>query len=150
MALAKIQRRPGSQARDHSDPQEVGVTHNEQMDTLQRVLDGFNAHDLEAILSHFAEDCVFEAARGPEPWGRRFTGKEEIRRGFGALFENIPDVHFGDDSSFIAGNRAVSEWTITGTTVDGERLELRGCDLWTFGDDGRIVRKDGFMKRSAT
>ena len=123
------------------------MTRDDQMDILQQVLDGFNAHDLDAILSHFAEDCVFDSARGPEQWGRRFTGKQEVRRGFSVLFENIPDVHFGDDSSFIFGNRGVSEWTITGTTVEGERLELHGCDLWTFGDDGRIVRKDGFMKR---
>ena len=125
------------------------MTHDDQMDMLRQILDGFNAHDVEAILSHFAEDCVFESALGPEPWGRHFTGKEEVRRGFGALFENIPDVHFGDDSSFIAGNRAVSDWTITGTAVDGERIELRGCDVWTFGDDGRVVHKNSFRKRPA-
>ena len=27
---------------------------------LRDVLDGFNAHDLDAIMSHFSEDCVFE------------------------------------------------------------------------------------------
>jgi len=26
------------------------------------------------------------------------------------------------------------------------RVDLRGCDIWTFGDDGRIVRKDSFWK----
>jgi hypothetical protein len=40
----------------------------------------------------------------------------------------------------------VSEWTITGTTVDGERVDVRGCDIWTFDDDGKIVRKDSFWK----
>ena len=44
------------------------------------------------------------------------------------------------------GDRGVSEWTITGTGLDGERIEVRGCDLWAFGDDGRIVRKDSFWK----
>jgi taurine dehydrogenase small subunit len=24
--------------------------------------------------------------------------------------------------------------------------DVRGCDLWTFGDDGRIIRKDSFWK----
>jgi hypothetical protein len=37
-----------------------------------------------------------------------------------------------------------SEWTISGTTVEGERIEIRGCDLWTFGDDGKLARK-GFV-----
>ena len=40
------------------------MPHGDQMDRLQQVLDGFNAHDLDAILSHFAEDCVFESSRG--------------------------------------------------------------------------------------
>jgi ketosteroid isomerase-like protein len=60
---------------------------------LRDVLDAFNRHDLDAIMSHFAEDCVFEAPRGPDRWGRRFVGKDEVRRGLGARFEGIPDVH---------------------------------------------------------
>jgi hypothetical protein len=39
--------------------------------TLRRVLDGFNDHDIDAIMASFAEDCVFEAPRGPDPWGLR-------------------------------------------------------------------------------
>ena len=33
-----------------------------------------------------------------------------------------------------------------GTTTDGERIEVRGCDLWEFRD-GLIVRKDSYWKR---
>ena len=40
----------------------------------------------------------------------------------------------------------MSEWTISGITVDGEHIEVRGCDLWTFEPDGKIVRKDSFWK----
>jgi hypothetical protein len=40
----------------------------------------------------------------------------------------------------------VSEWTISGTTVDGKRIEVRGCDLWTFGPDGKVIRKNSFWK----
>jgi ketosteroid isomerase-like protein len=97
-------------------------------------------------MAHFAEDCVFESPRGPDPWGRRFVGKAEVRRGLSARFEGIPDVHYGQDDHFAAGSRGVSEWTITGTEVGGTRIEVRGCDLWTFGDDGLIVRKDSFWK----
>jgi hypothetical protein len=55
------------------------------------VLDAFNRHDLDAIMSHFADGCVFESARGPDAWGRRFVGKEEVRLGLAARFEGIPD-----------------------------------------------------------
>lgn len=118
----------------------------QQLEVLRRVLDAFNRHDLDAIMAHFADDCVFESPRGPEPWGRRFVGKDEVRRGLAARFEGIPDVAYADGSHFTDGIRGASEWTISGTTLDGQRIEVRGCDLWTFDDDGRIVRKDSYWK----
>jgi ketosteroid isomerase-like protein len=114
-------------------------------DVLREVTDAFNRHDLDGIMSFFADDCVLDTPRGPDPWGRRFVGKAEVREGLGARFKGIPDVHYGDDSHFICGNRGVSEWTLTGTTVDGEPIEVRGCDLWTFRDY-QIVLKNSFWK----
>ena len=118
----------------------------ERLETLRAVLAAFNRHDLDAIMAPFAEECVFESPRGPDPWGRRFVGKEEVRRGLAARFEGIPDVRYGEDDHFVSGDRGVSEWTISGTTVEGERIEVRGCDLWTFDGDGRLARKDSFWK----
>ena len=97
-------------------------------------------------MAHFADDCVFDSPRGPDPWGRRFVGKNEVQKGLAARFEGIPDVHYDGHGHFACGDRGVSEWTISGTTVDGERIEVRGCDLWTFGDDGTLTRKDSFWK----
>jgi ketosteroid isomerase-like protein len=116
-----------------------------KVDVLERMTDGFNRHDLDAIMSLFVDDCVFESPRGTDPWGHRYVGKAEVREGLGARFRTIPDVHYGDATHFVAGDRGASEWTLTGTTVDGERLEVRGCDLWTFEGD-QVVRKDSFWK----
>jgi ketosteroid isomerase-like protein len=117
-----------------------------RLDVLTEVLEAFNRHDLDAIMDRFAEDCVLETPRGPDPWGRRFVGKSEVRRGLAARFEGIPDVHYEGDGHFVCGDRGVSEWTISGTTVEGERIEVRGCDLWTFGADDTVTRKDSFWK----
>jgi len=122
------------------------MSDDRRVEVLREVLDAFNRHDLDAIMSHFPESCVLEAPRGPDRWGRRFVGKEEVRRGLAARFEGIPDVRYGDDDHFACGNRGVSEWTITGTTVEGVTVDVRGCDLWTFGAEGLIVRKDSFWK----
>jgi ketosteroid isomerase-like protein len=122
------------------------MSSDRHLETLQQVFDGFNRHDIDAIISHFADDCVLELPRGPDPWGRRFVGRDEVRRGLATRFEGMPDVRYDDGDHFSCGSRAASEWTISGTTVDGERVEVRGCDLWTFGEDGRIVRKDSFWK----
>ena len=44
---------------------------------LDAIQDGFNRHDVEAILSHFVENCEWVMARGPNaPEGRRCRGKQ--------------------------------------------------------------------------
>jgi ketosteroid isomerase-like protein len=68
-----------------------------------------------------------------------------VREGLAARFAGLPDLNYGDDHHFVVGDRGASEWTLTGTTTEGERLEVRGCDLWTFRD-GKITRKDSFWK----
>jgi ketosteroid isomerase-like protein len=116
-----------------------------KLKVLERVLDGFNRHDADAIMSEFADDCVFESPRGPDPWGRRLVGRTAVREGFAARFSGIPDVHYEGRGDFVSGDRAVSEWTLTGTTTDGQQLEVWGCDLWTFRGD-EIVCKNSFWK----
>jgi ketosteroid isomerase-like protein len=112
---------------------------------LEQMADAFNRHDLDAIMSLFADDCVLELPRGADPWGTRCVGKAEVREGLAGRFRGIPDVHYGDARHFVGGDRGASEWTLTGTTSDGERLEVRGCDLWTFEGD-RIAVKDSYWK----
>ena len=113
--------------------------------TLKRVLEAFNRHDLDAIMSFFTDDCVLHMPRGPAPSGRRAVGKDAVRSLLGTRFEGIPDVHYGDDRRFVAGNRGVSEWLLTGTARSGERIEVRGCDLFEFRGD-KISRKDSYWK----
>jgi len=113
--------------------------------SLQAFLDAFNAHDVDAIMAFFTEDCVLEMPRGPAPGGRRLVGKEQVREGIRSRLDGIPDIHYGDDRHWTSGDRGVSEWTIRGTQASGERIEVRGCDLLEFRD-GLISRKDSFWK----
>lgn len=113
---------------------------------LEQVLDAFNRHDLDAIMSFFADDCALEMPRGPDPWGRRLIGKAQAREGLASRFAGIPDVHYGDDRHFACGDEfGVSEWTLTGTTTAGTPVNVRGCDHFSFRD-GKIVRKDSYWK----
>ncbi len=115
------------------------------VETLKRIAEAFNRHDLDAIMAFFAEDCVLETPRGQNPWGERFTGKAQVREGLAARFIGLPDVHYGDDRHWVSGNLGVSEWTLTGTTPAGERVEVRGCDHFEFRD-GKVVKKDSYWK----
>ena len=121
------------------------MDHDEAMQMLRSIAAAFDGHDLDGIMAHFADDAVFESPRGPEPWGRRFAGREEVRNAFAGRFSGIPDVRYRQDDHFVDGDRGASEWTLSGTTTDGERLEIRGCDLWTIRD-GKIVKKDSYWK----
>jgi steroid delta-isomerase-like uncharacterized protein len=112
---------------------------------LKEFLDAFNRHDLDAIMGYFADDCVFYMPRGAGPRGDRYTGKKEVRAGLAKRFEGIPNVHYGDDRHWACGAFGVSEWTLTGTSVSGKSLEVRGVDLLEFVN-GKITRKDSFWK----
>jgi ketosteroid isomerase-like protein len=112
---------------------------------LRAFLDAFNAHDVDAIMSFFADDCVMEMPRGPGPGGRRLVGKEQVREGVQSRLDGIPDIRYDDDRHWVCGDRGVSEWTIRGTQQSGERIEVRGCDLLELVD-GKISRKDSFWK----
>lgn len=112
---------------------------------LKAFLEAFNRHDLDAIMAHFADDCVFYMPRGSGPRGDCHVGKEAVRSGLAKRFEGIPDVHYGDDRHWTCGDFGVSEWTLTGTSVSGERLAVRGVDLLEFSN-GKITRKDSFWK----
>ena len=113
--------------------------------TLKRLLEAFNAHDLDAIMAFFAEDCELLMPRGPAPEGRRFVGKAAVSEGLASRFSGLPDVRYGDDRHWVAGNLGVSTWLLTGTTKAGESVRVRGVDLLEFRE-GKITRKDSYWK----
>lgn len=121
------------------------MTERVTVELLKGFLDAFNRHDLDAIMEYFADDCVFYMPRGAGPRGDRYAGKADVRAGLARRFEGIPDVHYGDDRHWAGEDFGVSEWTLTGTSVSGTKLAVRGVDLLEFAG-GRITRKDSFWK----
>ena len=121
------------------------MDHDDAVRMLESIAKAFDEHDLEGIMVHFADDAVFEGPRGPDPWGTRFSGREEVRQAFAARFAGIPDIRYQQDEHFVDGDRGASEWTLSGTTTEGQRIEVRGCDLWTLRE-GKVVRKDSYWK----
>ena len=117
---------------------------------LQRFFDkGWNAHDLDVLMTFMGDDCVFETAGGPEAFGTRYRGRERVREGFQNVFAKFPDARFGEIRHFVAGDRGVSEWTFTGTSTEGRAVEVNGCDLFTFRDDKIALKSSYFKNRTA-
>lgn len=106
---------------------------------------GWNRHDVDLPMTFMAADCVFETTAGPEACGTRHAARERVRQAFARVFEVFPDARFGDARHFVAGHRGVSEWRFSGTTVEGKRVDVDGCDLFTFAGD-KIALKSSYFK----
>jgi ketosteroid isomerase-like protein len=107
--------------------------------------DGWNRHDVDALMTFMSDDCVFESTAGPEICGTRHVGPERVREAFARVFATFPDARFGTPRHFIAGDRGVSEWIFSGTAADGRKVEVDGCDVFTFRG-GKIAVKSSFFK----
>ncbi len=112
---------------------------------LNGLLNAFNAHDIDKVMSFFADDCVLQMPRGQYPFGSKAEGFDDVRAMLNTRFEGIPDVHYGEESHFIDGNVGISKWLLTGTTTAGQRIEVRGCDFYKFRD-GKVIMKDAYWK----
>ena len=115
------------------------------LELMRAISASFNSRDVERIVAHFTDDAVFYLARGPEPVGRTLAGKPAIRQVLADRFKQIPDMRWEHKEYVLAGDRAVSVWTVKGTGADGEDLNYQGCDIYTFRGD-RILRKDTYWK----
>ena len=110
---------------------------------------GWDRHDVDVLMTFMSDDCVFESTAGPEVCGTRYAGRERVREAFARVFAIFPDATFSDARHFVAGNRGVSEWIFTGTTTGGKKVEVNGCDIFTFRD-GKIAVKSSYFKTRTT
>jgi ketosteroid isomerase-like protein len=106
---------------------------------------GWNGHDVGVLMTFMTDDCVFESASGVEACGTRHVGRERVRDAFARVFATYLDARFGDARHVVAGDRGLSEWIFTGTTADGRKVEVNGCDVFTFRA-GKIAVKSSFFK----
>jgi uncharacterized protein (TIGR02246 family) len=128
-----------------NDSQSTESTDRDLEQLLTAFADAWNRHDVDALMSMMAPDGVFEASSGSHVDGERHEGYQAVRAAYAAVFAQYPDAHWGGARHFVRGDRGVSEWTFTGTLKDGKRVEVNGCDLFTFRS-GKIAVKNSFRK----
>jgi len=77
----------------------------------------------------------------------RFEGKQNVRQGLAARSEGLSDVHYENAEHFVdsESQTGISKWCLTGTGRDGKKLQVQGCDFYTFRA-GKVVRKDSYWK----
>jgi len=115
------------------------------IELMRQISAAFNSRDVERIVQCFAEDGVFCLARGPESVGRTLKGKAAIRKALADRFKQIPDMRWENEDYILAGDRAISIWTVRGRGADGEDLNYQGCDIYRFEGE-KIIHKNTFWK----
>jgi len=98
----------------------------------------WRAHDLPAALAMLTEDCVFDAT-GPGPDGTRHVGREDIRRAWQPIFDDL-DSLFEAEETFAAGDRVVQRWRYLWTGG-----HVRGVDVFRLRD-GLVAEKLSYVK----
>ena len=123
----------------------TAITDEVTLEFLDAFAAAWNRHDVDALMPFMTDDRAFESSAGPDVSGTRYAGREVVGRGFAGAWEAFSDAQWRGARHFICGDRGVSEWTITGTRPDGTRLEVHGCDVFTFRD-GKILLKNSYRK----
>jgi ketosteroid isomerase-like protein len=97
----------------------------------------WNRGDFEAVLAHFADDCVFESPLAEKHAGTtRLVGKEAVRSYWRAAIAAIGTVHF--TVHFVAVATDARAITIVYQAELGPR-RLHACERLIFGADGKVT-----------
>ncbi len=81
------------------------MTFDEALQHAQRWAAAWNAHDLDRILSFYADDVVFEVSTAVTRWQKpdgKLRGKDELRKHFGLGLQLAPQVRFEVETVFLA------------------------------------------------
>ena len=108
-------------------------------------MDAFNRNDLEAVMSFFAEDAVYDEFNGT-----RNKGKDAIRTAFQPQFTGaFGEMKFIDEDLFVDADtgKVMASWLCT-LEVKGRPTSWRGLDLLHFKGD-KLVHKLTYAKAKA-
>jgi steroid delta-isomerase-like uncharacterized protein len=117
------------------------------VDWARRWLAGWNAHDVEGLVSMCHRDVVWDDPALPQT----VYGHEGVRGFLRAIFETFPDLQIETSEGIFLtmGPRALGPYRLTGTmlgnweptglTATGRRFAYRGIDEWEFRD-GQLCR----------
>jgi hypothetical protein len=93
---------------------------------LERLHNALNRHDLEALVACF--DAMYRSEQPVHP-DQNFTGTDQVRRNWSALFADIPDLRAELLRHTWDGEVVWAEWRWVGTHADGSTFDLRGVTL---------------------
>jgi ketosteroid isomerase-like protein len=113
----------------------MGVTRDEASSFADEWVAAWNAHDLELILAHYADEVELTspvAARLLGAADGKVTGKAALRAYFERGLEAYPELHFRLEEVFVGLSSVVLVYANQNGTHTAEYMELSA--------DGKVVR----------
>ena len=108
---------------------------SDQRTLVERLVAAQNAHDVDAFVACFAPDYRSEQPLHPD---RAFTGTDQVRKNWTAIFAGVPDFTAALLASALEGDTVWAEFEWRGTKRDGSPLLSRGPMIFTLRD-GKIA-----------
>lgn len=116
------------------------------LSVLDRLRDAIGSHEPERVAACFTDDYRSEVPHHPE---RSFTGNDQVRRNWTAIFAAVPDITATVLRTATDGDEIWSEWEMTGTNADGAAEAFVGPVVLT-AREGRIAWTRFYLERVAS
>lgn len=110
--------------------------------TVRNFQEAWNRHDVEAVMAHMTEDCVFDST-SPPPDGERIEGRLAMQAFWKRFFEQAPHAHIDIEELFTSGDRVTMRWRYRWGNRDDEHV--RGVDVYRVRGD-KISEKLSYVK----
>ncbi len=95
---------------------------------IDRLVGAVNGHDLEGLVSCFAEDYLNETPVHPQ---RGFRGSDQVRRNWAQIFAGVPDMKAAVLRRAESEGQVWTEWDMSGSRgEDGGPFLMRGVVIF--------------------
>lgn len=112
---------------------------------VDRLVKAVNGHDLDGLVSCFAEDYLNETPVHPQ---RSFTGSGQVRANWTQIFTGVSDIEATVLRRIERDDQVWTEWDMSGTRVeDGGPFLMRGVVI--FGIRGPVISSARFYLEPA-
>ena len=106
--------------------------------------------DIDEILSMTPSDGVYEASRGPQVWGERYVGHDQIRNALITMGVNQPGPsrhEYGE--THVVGECGFAMWSSVQDGPQGSQVTMHGADFYRFRN-GMVSAKIAYRKAVQT
>ena len=118
-------------------------------ETIRKVGEAINNHDLDAFIQQWAEDVVVYSPDSPEP----LRGREAVGKNMEDFFTAFPDLKVEVKRILVHGDSTAAEMTFSGTNTGpmagpqgtipatNRRIELSGSGFHRYNSQGQILEE---------